>query len=492
MRPIAYHRTPRYIARFMASLLPRDRHIKILDPGCGRGEFLSILKEFGYENVTGIEIYKPFADYCAEKFPEYRVIHGDFLDHSDEYDAIISNPPYIKLKELPSKLRDKAVKMIGYMQGNLYYAFIIKAVELLRDGGVLVMIIPSSFRGNTYSSHVRKLLLDRGSVVKAFIFRSEGLFSDASPNVMIFKFIKGARLPIVSVSMVEDMDHALSFTSTIKMHQEAFLGIDVSKFAVERTVSDLSYGIYVGLASGCEECFRIPRELVDEMSDDEVYYVREFVTSSDCGVYELKGTTLYLFLDNVTREEDLARMPVIYRWLMRHEVRLKRRYLPRGVMWWHWLAVRNVDTFDKFSSAYKIFFPNIVRGRPRFCMTDKHIYPSGSVSAIIPKPGSEFLLLAYLNSSTFLELYRRFGFIKGERLVLKGSIIGRMPIPELSNHDVRRVSSIARRLINGYDESLATEVDEIFSSAMDIGQLKLDAYISRPHQVTLDEFVGRG
>lgn len=494
MRPIAYYSTPKHIARFMASLLPSDRGISILDAGCGRGEFLFILRELGYRNVTGIEIYKPFADYCRKMFPEYRIINGDFLRHRGRYDAIIGNPPYIKLSELPRDLMEEAVRIIGCTQGNLYYAFILKAVELLRDRGVLVFIVPSSLRGNTYARVVRERLLRSGSITRAYIFMDEDLFADASQNVMIFRFEKGVWNPIVTVSNIDGSTQNLREISVRVMRQWEFMGARADLVAKRwRTVSDLSLGIHVGLASGCDACFKAPEALIARMDEIELTYVREFVTSRDCGPYSIRGTTKYLFLNSIKNEGDLRRLANIYSWLRRHENRLRNRYLPKGVMWWHWQATRNIGVFDRFRDDYKIFFPSITR-RPVFSISRRHIYPSSSVSVLIPRRGYEFLLLAYLNSAAFRDLYSRLGFMNGGRYVLKSSIVGSVPVPELPEEDIKEVDGISRRLVEKYDHDTARKVDEIFSNALDKiykRRVTIDEYIRDRGQSTIDSFLRR-
>lgn len=55
----------------------------ILDIGCGRGEFLELMRDNEIK-AYGIDSYKPFVDYCREL--GFNVIYGDALTHLNEID----------------------------------------------------------------------------------------------------------------------------------------------------------------------------------------------------------------------------------------------------------------------------------------------------------------------------------------------------------------------------------------------------------------------
>lgn len=55
----------------------------ILDIGCGRGEFLELMRDNEIK-AYGIDSYKPFVDYCLEL--GFNVIYGDALTHLNEID----------------------------------------------------------------------------------------------------------------------------------------------------------------------------------------------------------------------------------------------------------------------------------------------------------------------------------------------------------------------------------------------------------------------
>src|SRR5688572_20960360 len=44
-----------YLERLLKRNFPADRHIRVLDLGCGHGSLLSFLKKHGYTNVAGVD-----------------------------------------------------------------------------------------------------------------------------------------------------------------------------------------------------------------------------------------------------------------------------------------------------------------------------------------------------------------------------------------------------------------------------------------------------
>ena len=47
--------------------LPADKRARILDVGCGMGQFLEFLGQNGYEDILGVDISQEAVEYCLEK-----------------------------------------------------------------------------------------------------------------------------------------------------------------------------------------------------------------------------------------------------------------------------------------------------------------------------------------------------------------------------------------------------------------------------------------
>ncbi len=97
----------------------------VLDIGCGRGEFLALMKDNGI-NAQGVDIYAPYADYCNMK--GLKAVQGDgvaFLSEQSDVDGIF----------------------VGQVVEHLKTAEIIRlcntAYEKLSEGGCIVIETPN-------------------------------------------------------------------------------------------------------------------------------------------------------------------------------------------------------------------------------------------------------------------------------------------------------------------------------------------------------------
>ena len=86
--------TPNEIAEFMVSLSNASASSKVLEPSCGEGVFIDILKKKGYNNICAYEIDKSL----GKKFDFIKYESFVSAVIKDKYDLIIGNPPYIRMK----------------------------------------------------------------------------------------------------------------------------------------------------------------------------------------------------------------------------------------------------------------------------------------------------------------------------------------------------------------------------------------------------------
>jgi len=82
------------------------------------------------------------------------------------YDAVIGNPPYGRILRPTATMlkRYRAVISDGYV--NLYALFVEQALQWVRPGGVVCLVIPMSFVGGPYFAELRKRILQSSSVLR--------------------------------------------------------------------------------------------------------------------------------------------------------------------------------------------------------------------------------------------------------------------------------------------------------------------------------------
>ena len=187
-QPIAFVETPQPIAELMVNLADlkskEKTNISVLDAGCGRGVFLRVLNNSEYENVTGIEYDEALAKECQNEFSHYSIINKNFLTWNPEagYDLIIGNPPYSHYNSLPSKIQKEVREIVQSKESDIYYAFIIKAIDFLKDDGELIFIVPYGFFYNTYAKSVREKIIFHGFLEIIIDLDEVRLFDGENPD----------------------------------------------------------------------------------------------------------------------------------------------------------------------------------------------------------------------------------------------------------------------------------------------------------------------
>lgn len=192
--------TPSSICEFMSSLFSQiNGEVRLLDPGAGIGSlFTSFFEEAIYRGevksikVDAFEVDNEVLGYlkstknlCLNQFSnsEINIINKDFILNRDNkfkgYTHVIMNPPYKKIPN--SSQYRKALREEGIETGNLYSAFIAIALNLLKDKGELVAIVPRSFTNGMYFESFRKLILKTSSIKQIHLFnRRNAAFSEES------------------------------------------------------------------------------------------------------------------------------------------------------------------------------------------------------------------------------------------------------------------------------------------------------------------------
>ncbi len=146
----------------MIKMLGRRRFKRILEPCYGSGEFIRALsKKYKKSKIEGIEMNETMTESCEgdEEINKENVElkRGDYLKTGFEvgYDLIIGNPPFYVMKR-----GDVEKDYLKYIEGrpNIFVLFILKSLSLLKKGGILSFVLPSSFKNCLYYDKLRGLI----------------------------------------------------------------------------------------------------------------------------------------------------------------------------------------------------------------------------------------------------------------------------------------------------------------------------------------------
>lgn len=156
--------TPRELAAAIVRAMGDEPDALWLEPSHGRGAFVQALAEIGVprSRIVAIDLDPEPAD--ADKLAQTtRAV--DFIQWAQaterRFDRIVGNPPYASIGQLHRPLRDTAARLPGPdgtpigVGCNIWYAFVLASVRLLRCGGSLAFILPSAAEYADYSAAIR-------------------------------------------------------------------------------------------------------------------------------------------------------------------------------------------------------------------------------------------------------------------------------------------------------------------------------------------------
>lgn len=335
----------------------------ILEPSVGHGDLVEFVRSKKQVDFDCYEI-----DDSLELLETARthVTYCDFLKQpiDRQYTTIIGNPPYVKTK-----------------YGNLYRDFIKKCFGLLEENGELIFIVPSDFIKLTSSCKLINEMLQHGTFTHITHPNNEKLFSDASIDVIVFRYCKNKYLPYKT--LVNGFEKFLINTSGILTFTET---------PYEEVIKlDTYFDVSVGMVSGKESVFK----------------------NDQFGNIELlngKGKTeKYIMLDDFpTLNQDLDE------YMNQHKSQLINRKIKKFTEnnWWDWGAKRNINKIKDSSEQQCIYLSTLSR-KKEIAFVGKVQYFGGGLLLLIPKrPLNLDRVVEYLNSDNFKRNYLYSGRFK--------------------------------------------------------------------------------
>lgn len=228
----------------------------IMEPSCGSGEFITALtKEYPDAMITGVEYNPIIYQEISKTFANHEKIairHADFLTTDvvgtqalPQPDLIIGNPPYFVMKK-----EEVAKEYYPYFDGrpNIFALFIIKAATMLREGGLLCFVLPSSFMNSSYYDKTRKFIVTHFTVlhvVRCETLDSSVKYIDTVQDTIVLIIQKnqtdgsgGAGGAIQSDGGVYEKNGMTIFTDNISRFVRLYKG--------SRSLYELNFKVHVG------------------------------------------------------------------------------------------------------------------------------------------------------------------------------------------------------------------------------------------------------
>jgi hypothetical protein len=106
---------------------------------------------------------------------------GEIME-SGGFDAVIGNPPYVRIQTLSREQVDYFNRQYQSATGNydIYALFVEKALDLLKETGIHGYIMPHKFFQASYGEGLRKLIAESKALTEIVNFRDNQIFENAS------------------------------------------------------------------------------------------------------------------------------------------------------------------------------------------------------------------------------------------------------------------------------------------------------------------------
>jgi hypothetical protein len=234
--------TPKDAAHYMASWAMRAESDVILEPSLGDGSFIAAANEVAVARgwtrpkFVAAELNpRAASDVVARGIvTAEELVVGDFLRASVRpVDAVLGNPPYVRLRSLPADQVQAALSAtlsdIGepmLTSGSVWMPFVSRAARLLRLGGRMALVLPWDMTYVKYARPLWRHLADSFGELRVVRVR-ERLFPDISQDVLLlFADSKGRTTSSVHFEAYRTIEDLIAGTPEV-----------TSEVSVERVVA---------------------------------------------------------------------------------------------------------------------------------------------------------------------------------------------------------------------------------------------------------------
>ncbi|MEV6280397.1 N-6 DNA methylase [Nocardia sp. NPDC051832] len=191
------HYTPPVLARFLAARLlahvPSGDVLRVLDPACGDGELLLAVRREAAVRLPGVRLELTGYDLDGSAVTLARSRGGDEISwHCGDFligaarlpdgafDAIITNPPYVRTQQLGGATAQLLSRQFGLTgRIDLTHPFVAIAPRLLRPGGVLGLLCANRFLTTRAGTNIRAILQRELAPVELYDLGDTKLFEAA-------------------------------------------------------------------------------------------------------------------------------------------------------------------------------------------------------------------------------------------------------------------------------------------------------------------------
>ena len=531
------HYTPPALARLLVEQsisalenVATRQTLIICDPACGSGAFLfeslRVLRRIGFTGrlvISGQDISAAavsmarfvlrmaLRDWSPEGGYELHIRAGDSLGALGipDADLIIMNPPFVSFGVQSREQKEQLREAFGGRmpaRGDLCMAFLLRAIESLKEGGVLGALFPASLLSSKFSYSLRQRISESGPFLLLGSIGDFGLFThaqvqvgcivlrkdsakrkkpttalvtgnDARPTGEAFRWLRKRQAEPASIEGTgsdwsiflvsgNELENRKTWRFPTPRDQSLLRSLEN---AGVQTIAEL-FDVRQGIQTGLNEAFLLTEEEWRGLPTNERKYFRR-ATMGDSIHDGLIVKTYFLFFPHLAdgpmfeEEKSLQRaVPNYFKlFLQPYRDRLSSRATirrSRRTDWWglmhprEWSLKKEPRIISKFFGSVGSF---VVDYSSEYLPVMGHAwFPKVALSqeddSALPTEGILAAYVALLNSSTFVNLLEIFSpHVSGGQFDLSGRHVAEVPIPNLKlvSEDLERGKLVSTLVESG-------------------------------------------
>lgn len=436
------------------------------------------------------------------------------------FDIVIGNPPYIGESGHKEIFREVAATNFGkrFYQGKMdfFYFFFHKGLDVLNSTGELALITTNYYPTATGAKNLRTDMKNRAYIrnlidfdevrvfesaqgqhnmitimtknktnsVQCKVRKCDGSYIATSVQLKELLYETDDCVEVEQDNLFDGNENYIRLTGVVSSEINS-LGSVLDKMAAqEKRLLELA-DVNQGVVSGCDYVSNRnisditdssvalkdgifvldmqnerDREVYEELPDKEKRLCRPFFKNSEIQKYHcnFNNSKFLIYLSKAT--ESIDDYPSVKKHLQRFmPVLMRRREAQNGAIKWFQLQWARSE---KIFTGSKIVVPYRTKTNA-FAYNDKEWFCRSDVYVITPKkPNIDlFCMLGILNSSlNYLWLYYR-GKRKGEVLELFQVPLSEIPIPQLTNDEIKEISDLAQCITSLKNKDTTVNTDEL-------------------------------
>jgi adenine-specific DNA-methyltransferase len=421
------------IIKYMVNMLNVETGMKLFEPCAGDGVFIDALNSKIPNLSIDICELNPIAiSTLSRKYANcnnIRIIKGDALISEELYlyahaggiyDRIIANPPYGGWIEYPQRNYLKKLYPGLYVK-DTYGIFLYRCIQLIRNKGVLVFIVPDTFLNLHMHTKLREYLLTKTKIIEICLFPSS-FFPGVNFGYSNLSIITLEKSNNLNDCMKNNFIVKTGFKNVEELDSKKSTNIKEYNFLQKNIFNNVDHALFISddsqitdLINSCQQRIRDIADCVTGFySGNDKKYLRPITLDA-------KNAKKYSLLDNNLICDDFLKKTGLLNGIEGH-----KRYIPivkgggtkyyKKDIWfmdWSTDAVNNykIDKKARFQNSeyyfkYGIGIPMVSSSKLTASLIENRIFDQSIVGVFPHNKDLLYYLLAFFNSSTCTKLIR--------------------------------------------------------------------------------------